>query len=75
MRRAVTAHPFDWPAPRKRVDAATRTRVGAELRKRYDAGASIRDLMRQSGRSYNFVHTLLLETGVTFRQRGGWTHA
>ncbi|MFF0478414.1 DUF5999 family protein [Streptomyces sp. NPDC004284] len=71
VRRAATSDPLDWPAPRKLVAGATRTRVGEELQKRYDAGASIRDLAGQSRRSYTFVRALLAESGVTFRQRGG----
>ncbi|MFL0026045.1 helix-turn-helix domain-containing protein [Streptomyces sp. NBUL23] len=45
--------------------------IDAELRKRYDSGASIRVLTEESGRSYGYVHRRLVVTGVTFRQRGG----
>ncbi|MEU9706732.1 helix-turn-helix domain-containing protein [Streptomyces sp. NPDC047981] len=41
----------------------------------YEAGVTIRDLARQSGRSFSFVCTVLAETGATFRPRGGWPHA
>ncbi|WP_414169171.1 helix-turn-helix domain-containing protein [Streptoverticillium reticulum] len=62
---------FSWPAPRKRLKAEQQDRVTAELRKKYDAGASIRALAEESGRSYGYVHRRLAESGVTFRSRGG----
>ncbi|MFI1226078.1 MULTISPECIES: helix-turn-helix domain-containing protein [unclassified Streptomyces] len=45
--------------------------IDAELRKRYDGGATIRGLMEESGRSYGYIHRRLDATGVTFRPRGG----
>ncbi len=60
---------------------ATRTRsyiVGAEraalardITARYIAGASIRSLATRYDLSYGFVHTLVSESGVPFRPRGG----
>jgi predicted transcriptional regulator len=38
---------------------------------RYNAGASIRQLATDTGRSYGFVHRVLAESGVKFRKRGG----
>ncbi|NJP80765.1 helix-turn-helix domain-containing protein [Streptomyces telluris] len=55
----------------KHYDADQRRRIGAELRALYEDGASIRDLTRSTGRSYGFVHRVLLEAGVTLRGRGG----
>jgi lambda repressor-like predicted transcriptional regulator len=37
----------------------------------YRNGATIRQLARQTGRSYGFIHRVLTENGVQFRQRGG----
>jgi hypothetical protein len=48
-----------------------RTHVAAELAEMYAAGATIRSLVARTGRSYGVVHTLLLEAGVTLRDRGG----
>ena len=48
-------------------------KVGSELRKKYEKGASIRALAESTGRSYGFVHRVLSEAGVTRRSRGGAT--
>jgi Helix-turn-helix domain len=56
-----------------RVTGADRTTMASELRKRYDAGESIRALATATGRSYGFVHRILTETGVALRGRGGAT--
>lgn len=37
----------------------------------YDAGATIRSVAAELGRSYGGTHALLLEAGVTLRGRGG----
>ena len=43
--------------------------------KAYRKGASIRDLMVESGRSYGAIHRILAETpGVRMRRRGGANH-
>ena len=56
-----------------RVTGAAREQLAADLRKKYEAGQSIRALAEQTGRSYGFVHRVLSETGVTLRGRGGAT--
>ena len=45
--------------------------LGARLRKLYEDGASIRDLVHLTDRSYSSVRHLLLEAGTTLRGRGG----
>ncbi|MFD3714915.1 helix-turn-helix domain-containing protein [Streptomyces sp. NPDC058677] len=65
---------FAWPEPRRRLQPEQQDRVTSELRKKYDAGASIRALSEESGRSYGYVHQRLYESGVTFRPRGGNRH-
>ncbi len=55
----------------RHLDADARQRVGAELLGLYEAGASIRELYRATGRSYGFVHQLLLESGAVLRSRSG----
>jgi Helix-turn-helix domain len=56
-----------------RVTGADRTRLAGDLKKRYDAGESIRALASATGRSYGFVHRILTEHGVSLRGRGGAT--
>ena len=58
-----------------RVTGSERDRLAADLRKKYDAGQSIRTLAATSGRSYGFVHRILSESGATLRGRGGATRA
>jgi hypothetical protein len=56
-----------------RVTGADRAKLASDLKKRYDAGESIRSLATSTGRSYGFVHRILTETGVSLRGRGGAT--
>ena len=53
------------------IRADERTDVATELAEMYAAGSTIRSLAARTGRSYGVVHTLLLEAGVTLRDRGG----
>ncbi|MGK2309207.1 helix-turn-helix domain-containing protein [Cutibacterium sp. V947] len=54
-----------------RLVGEARQAMAEELAGRYNAGASIRSLARESGRSYGLVQKLLREAGVKFRPRGG----
>jgi predicted transcriptional regulator len=56
-----------------RITGDAREQLAADLRKKYDAGESIRALAEASGRSYGFVHRILTESGVSLRGRGGAT--
>jgi hypothetical protein len=56
-----------------RVTGADRAKLASDLKKRYDAGESIRSLAASTGRSYGFVHRILTENGVALRGRGGAT--
>jgi hypothetical protein len=56
-----------------RVTGAERNKLATDLKKRYDAGESIRTLAGATGRSYGFIHRILTETGVSLRGRGGAT--
>lgn len=56
-----------------RVSGDERKMLTESLRKKYDAGASIRSLADDIGRSYGFVHRVLSEAGVSLRSRGGAT--
>lgn len=57
----------------RRVSGNERDKLAGDLKKKYAAGASIRDLAAQTGRSYGFVHRVLSESGATLRGRGGAT--
>jgi predicted transcriptional regulator len=56
-----------------RVTGTAREKLAADLKKKYDGGASIRALAEETGRSYGFVHRMLSESGVALRGRGGAT--
>lgn len=55
----------------RRITGPEREKIAAVLRDRYAQGASIRDLMEQTGRSYGWTHRLLRESGAVLRGRGG----
>lgn len=54
-----------------RVLGSDRTELQADLKAKYEAGASIRSLASETGRSYGFVHKVLVESKATLRARGG----
>jgi len=56
-----------------RVTGVERDKLSTGLKKKYDNGASIRELAASTGRSYGFVHRVLSEAGVNLRGRGGPT--
>jgi hypothetical protein len=55
----------------RRVTGAARATLATELATRYRAGESIRQIATSLGRSYGFVHGVLLDAGVRLRGRGG----
>lgn len=57
----------------QRVTGADRAKLGSQVRKQYLAGASIRQLAAETGRSYGFIHRLLVDNEVPLRGRGGAT--
>lgn len=54
---------------RARPIGADRERMLADLKARYEAGASIRQLMKLTNRSYGCIHRRLQSAGVEFRAR------
>ncbi|MEW1674880.1 helix-turn-helix domain-containing protein [Streptomyces noursei] len=62
---------YAWPEPRKRVKGRQQKAVAQVLKAKYDAGASIRALAAESGRSYGYVHRTLTEAGTALRTFGG----
>lgn len=57
----------------RRVTGTERDKLGADLKKKYAQGSSIRELAASTGRSYGFIHRVLSESGVALRGRGGAT--
>jgi len=53
-----------------RIAGESRIQLAADLKTRYEQGASIRELARMTGRSYGFIHQVLSETEVPLRGRG-----
>lgn len=58
-----------WQASKRQQDK-DRAALAAELGEKYKAGATIRDLQDETGRSADYVVTLLREAGVVLRRRG-----
>ena len=54
-----------------RITGQQRDDLAADFGKRYKSGESVRALAAASGRSYGFVHRLLVESGHVMRARGG----
>jgi len=57
----------------RRISGDERSALIGALRDRYIAGESIRSLSLSTGRSYGFIHRLLIESDVNLRGRGGNT--
>ncbi len=56
-----------------RVTGEDRVDLATQVTGHYDAGKSIRAIAAATGRSYGFVHRVLVENGATMRSRGGAT--
>lgn len=56
-----------------RITGDGRSDLAGSLVTRYSQGESIRSIAEDLGRSYGFVHGLLVESGVAMRSRGGAT--
>jgi hypothetical protein len=54
-----------------RVIGSARSKLAASLKRKYKNGASIRSLAEETGRSYGFIHRILVEAGVELRAQGG----
>lgn len=57
----------------KRIIGDQRVKLAGDLRKQYEAGTPIRMLAQTFGRSYGFIHRVLVESGASMRGRGGAT--
>ena len=53
------------------LKGAARAAAIAEAKRLYEAGATIRAVAEQLGRSYSGTYALLVEAGTTFRAPGG----
>ncbi|MEO7126394.1 MAG: helix-turn-helix domain-containing protein [Nakamurella sp.] len=56
-----------------RITGTARVALASNVKKRYESGESIRALADETGRSYGFIHRLLVDADVPFRARGGAT--
>lgn len=56
-----------------RITGPDRAALADEVCRRYESGESIRSLAAQTGRSYGFVHGLLVDGHIALRSRGGPT--
>ena len=56
-----------------RITGPERAELAAEVCQKYERGESIRALAAETGRSYGFVHGLLVDGNVPLRGRGGAT--
>ncbi len=56
-----------------RITGTDRDALTTKIRKRYLSGESIRSVAADLGRSYGFVHRILVDADVTLRGRGGAT--
>jgi hypothetical protein len=56
--------------PRRYLTGTARRELAAALRPRYEAGATIRDLANETGRSYGGIRLLLLLAGTELRPWG-----
>jgi hypothetical protein len=56
-----------------RITGEGRQSLAGTLVDRYSRGESIRSIADDIGRSYGFVHGILVESGVSMRSRGGAT--
>lgn len=54
-----------------RLVGEARTALAVKVHVDYCAGASIREIAEETGRSYGSVHALLVEMGTELRGRGG----
>jgi hypothetical protein len=56
-----------------RITGEGRSDLAGTLVQRYQTGESIRSIAEDIGRSYGFVHGVLVESGTAMRGRGGAT--
>ncbi len=56
-----------------RLVGEERDKLASQVTDEYQDGKSIRDIASATGRSYGFVHRVLVESGAAMRSRGGAT--
>ncbi len=61
------------PKKGSRLVGEERDDITNQVARQYDSGKSIRDIAALTGRSYGFVHRVLVESGARMRSRGGAT--
>jgi hypothetical protein len=55
---------------KRKIVGQHRVEAREDISARYMSGESIRSLANESGRSYGFIHRLLVEAGMKLRRRG-----
>lgn len=73
VHRGYEGGPIEVPrvVPHMRLPASTAEVIGRELRDRYEAGRSIRELAEETGYTIGRVQRLLEQAGTVMRGRGG----
>ncbi len=56
-----------------RITGQARDKLAVDVAKKYQKGQSIRALAEGTGRSYGFIHRLLVDAEIPLRGRGGAT--
>lgn len=55
----------------KRITGPEREHLANLIKEQYESGMPIRAIAEKCGRSYGFVHYMLVGVGVRLRRRGG----
>ena len=53
------------------ITGKARTALASEVKRQYAKGVAIRTIAQTYGRSYGFIHKLLIEVEAAIRPRGG----
>jgi hypothetical protein len=69
----VSLPELKWYTPYTRLRSDERDQFARDLRVHYDNGASLRELERKSGLSYQTVSRLLRSCGTVLREPNGGT--
>jgi len=73
MARTFEGEDMTQLAKGQRIRGEARVKLRDQFARQYGKGASIRQIADRSGRSYGFVHRMLVEARVVLRGRGGNT--
>lgn len=71
--RSGKDHEMTTLQARKQITGTDRAAATREIVKRYTKGETVRSIADSLGRSYGFVHRMLIEADTPMRSRGGAT--